>query len=231
MDRRLRAFINFQAKINTIFQQLTVVSQLSAHHETRQTDLNSCSLTTSPRYSIINWPARRGSFVRMPQPFPSVRNRSRHWTQSCLWMRWLSHWSAQGQVLGEHSAKLILERQLEKQMAQRPTRGCADMCFIITHTEIPPFQGTRRCEVEHRALWRKPRKHLGFTDSGNHPGSFSQFDHQAFYSCMSSFHNPTEASRPHRHLWQSRPLAFTLIHTQKRRHQQTQNLTSLVFKT
>lgn len=71
--------------------------------------LNSCSLTTSPRYSMMNCPAFRGSLVRMPQPFSSARNLSRHCTHSCLWMRWLQHCSPQGHVLGEHSAKIILK--------------------------------------------------------------------------------------------------------------------------
>lgn len=87
---------------------------------------------------MINCPARRGCFVRMPQPLPSVRNRSRHWTHSCLWMRWLSHWSAHGQVLGEHSAKLILSKtRLETQTIQKLILACAYACFVITHTKIP----------------------------------------------------------------------------------------------
>lgn len=76
--------------------------------------LNSCSLTTSPRYSMINCPAFRGSLVRIPHPFSSARNLSRHCTHSCLWMRWLQHCSPQGQVLGEHSAKIILKETTEK---------------------------------------------------------------------------------------------------------------------
>lgn len=73
--------------------------------------LNSCSLTTSPRYSMMNCPAFRGSLVLIPQPFSSARNRSRHCTHSCLCILWLQHCSPQGQVLGEHSAKIILERK------------------------------------------------------------------------------------------------------------------------
>ena len=73
--------------------------------------LNSCSLTTSPRYSMMNCPAFRGSLVLIPQPFSSARNRSRHCTHSCLCILWLQHCSPQGQVLGEHSAKIILERE------------------------------------------------------------------------------------------------------------------------
>lgn len=71
--------------------------------------LNSCSLTTSPRYSMINCPAFSGSLVRIPHPFSSARNLSRHCTHSCLCIRWLQHCSPQGQVFGEHSAKIILK--------------------------------------------------------------------------------------------------------------------------
>lgn len=119
----------------------------------RQTHLNSCSLTTSPRYSMINCPARRGSLVRMPQPLPSARNRSRHWTHSCLWMRWLSHWSTHGQVLGEHSAKLILEnKQLKK---CKWSRGCYSLdltpCalfFVTTQTFKQNFYNISRQTCE-----------------------------------------------------------------------------------
>lgn len=76
--------------------------------------LNSCSLTTSPRYSMMNCPALRGSLVRIPQPFSSARNRSRHCTHSCRWIRWLQHCSPHGHVLGEHSAKIILKNNLER---------------------------------------------------------------------------------------------------------------------
>lgn len=77
--------------------------------------LNSCSLTTSPRYSMMNCPAFRGSLVLIPQPFSSARNRSRHCTHSCLCILWLQHCSPQGQVLGEHSAKIIRLRQSSTQ--------------------------------------------------------------------------------------------------------------------
>lgn len=80
--------------------------------------LNSCSLTTSPRYSMMNWPAFRGSLVLIPQPFSSARNRSRHCTHSCLCILWLQHCSPQGQVLGEHSAKIILESNNYSQFTQ-----------------------------------------------------------------------------------------------------------------
>lgn len=105
-------------------------------HQSKQTNLNSCSLTTSPRYSMMNCPERSGSLVRMPQPFPSARNRSRHWTHSCLWMCWLSQYSPQGQVLGEHSAKLILETQeISSETATLPSWRhiyplSIDLCWI-----------------------------------------------------------------------------------------------------
>lgn len=127
---------------------------------------------------MINCPERSASLVRMPQPLPSARNRSRHWTHSCLWMCWLSHCSAHGQVPGEHSAKLILETWAIKKKVEW---GWDNI----------PWQ------TYNQMLW------FIFTYSGNHPGSLSQSTPHEVYSCMSLLHNQKEASRPHRHLWQT----------------------------
>lgn len=85
------------------------------------------------------------------------------------------------------------------------TRTGAWRALCKTH---PGDMGNKKKKVEwgwDNIPWQTYNQMLWFifTYSGNHPGSLSQSTPHEVYSCMSLLHNQKEASRPHRHLWQT----------------------------